>query len=283
MVTPSGNVSVVVDSLPSSETSMALGNLVSGVSSVAFVGHHLYGLEAGAGCSHGVQHVPNGVFRVGPGDSWTMIADLSAFQAANPVAQPDDGDFEPDGTWYSMSSFHGALYPMDSNHGELDRVTQSGSISRVVDISAQLGHVVPTAIIRNQGHWLIGNLGLFGTEDGTTPNENVYKISHSGHISVLNTGLEQVVGLGTRGHDLYALELSNTPGGPTPGTGQIVRLRHNHAPEVVFSGLTFPTGMAVGRDGAFYVSENGLGFPAGAGQVVRIKIHDHHGDDHHHH
>ncbi len=32
---------------------------------------------------------------------------------------------------------------MDSNHGELDKVTPAGAISRVVDISADLGHVVP--------------------------------------------------------------------------------------------------------------------------------------------
>ena len=40
-VSPAGAVSTVVDSLPSSETSAALGNLVSGVSSVAFTyGRH---------------------------------------------------------------------------------------------------------------------------------------------------------------------------------------------------------------------------------------------------
>ena len=59
-----GNVSTVVDALPSSQTSPAIGNLVSGVSSVAFIGNQLYGLLAGAGRSHGVPTVPNGVFRV---------------------------------------------------------------------------------------------------------------------------------------------------------------------------------------------------------------------------
>ena len=62
-----GVVSTVVSGLPSSVTSAALGNLASGVSAVQFVGHTLYGLLAGAGCSHGVPTVPNGVFRVGPG------------------------------------------------------------------------------------------------------------------------------------------------------------------------------------------------------------------------
>jgi hypothetical protein len=47
----------------------------------------------------------------------------------------------------------------------------------------------------------------------------------------------------------------------------------NGAPvETVASGLIFPTGMTVGPDGAFYVSEQGFGFPAGAGRVIRIAV-----------
>ena len=63
-VSPAGAVSTVVDALPSSQTSPALGSLVSGVSSVAFIGNQLYGLLAGAGCSHGVPDVPNGIIQV---------------------------------------------------------------------------------------------------------------------------------------------------------------------------------------------------------------------------
>jgi hypothetical protein len=289
-----GTVSTVVDALPSSQTSAAIGGLVSGVSSVAFIGHHLYGLLAGAGCSHGVPTVPNGVFSVGHGGTWSLIADLSAFQAANPVANPDDDDFEPDGTWYSMIASGGVLYPMDSNHGELDKVTKNGHISRVVDISAQLGHVVPTAIAqKNGGHshghhghghgwnhhgghtpkFFIANLGVFGPPDGTEPNESVWKLGHNGTFSVHATGLEQVLGLAFRGGKLYALEMSTTPGGPTPGTGAIVRVKNGHPAETVVSGLVFPTGMTVGRDGAFYVSEQGFGFPAGQGRVIRVTTH----------
>ena len=271
-VTPSGSVSTVVNALPSSQTSAALGSLVSGVSSVAFIGNQLYGLLAGAGCSHGVPTVPNGVIKVGPGATWSMLANLSAFQAANPVANPFPADFEPDGTWYSMAAYKGALYPMDSNHGELDRVTQAGTISRVVDFTAKVGHIVPTAIARH-GVWYIGNLGLFGPPDGTTPNEHVYQLTPSNHLRVRASGLEKVLGLAFRGGKLYALEMSTTPGGPTPGTGAIVRVRAGHPAETVVSGLVFPTGMTIGPDGAFYVSEQGFGFPAGQGRVLRITMH----------
>ena len=271
-VSPAGDVSTVVDALPSSQTSPALGSLVSGVSSVAFIGNQLYGLLAGAGCSHGVPDIPNGVIQVGSGGTWSLLANLSAFQAANPVANPDDEDFEPDGTWYSMAAYKHNLYPMDSNHGELDKVTPAGAISRVVDISAKVGHVVPTALVHH-GVWYIGNLGLFGAADGTTADEHVYKLRSHGRITVRASGLEQVLGLAYRGGKLYALEMSTTPGGPTPGTGAIVRVRAGHPAETIVSGLVFPTGMTIGRDGAFYVSENGFGFPAGEGRIVKITTH----------
>jgi len=269
-VTPSGHVSTVVDSLPSSQTSAALGSLVSGISAVACAHHNLYGLLAGAGCSHGVPGMPNGVFRVRDDGTIKMIANLSRFQRNHPVANPPVEDFEPDGTWYSMASLDGKLYPMDSNHGELDRVTRKGHISRVSDISAKLGHNVPTALAFRAGTWKIGNLGVFGPPDGTTLNEKVWRLNSSGSFAVRGPGLEQVVSLAFRKDKLFALELSNTPGGPTPGTGQIVRVRADGPGRVIASGLMFPTGMTVGPDGAFYVSVNGLGFGAGQGQVLRI-------------
>jgi hypothetical protein len=269
-VTPGGVRSIVVRGLPSSQTAPALGSLVSGVSSVAFVGHHLYALLAGAGCSHGVPNVPNGVVRVGHHGNWSLIANLSRFQRTHPVARPEADDFEPDGTWFSMIAVGRALYPMDSNHGELDRVTPNGRIHRVVDISARLGHVVPTALVSHHGRFSVGNLGLFGAPDGTAPNEHVWDITRRGHVKVRASGLEQVLGLAFRQGRLYALEMSTTPGGPTPGTGALVRLHDGRPVQTIASGLDFPTGVTVGPDGAFYVSDRGFGFGAGQGRILRI-------------
>ena len=290
-VSPSGAVTPVAVGLPSSQTSAAVGSLVSGVSSVAFLGHRLYALLSGAGCSHGVADVPNGVVRVRRNGEWSVIADLSAFQASHPVANPDEEDFEPDGTWYSMIAAGGALYPMDSNHGELDRVTRDGAISRVIDISASVGHVVPTALAqpgrergRHDDHgdlvsraawdWarpalFISNLGVFDPTDGAG-DEHVYELTRRGTLEVRASGVEKVLGLAFRGRALYALEMSTTAGGPTPGTGAIVRIRHGAAAETIASGFDFPTGMTVGPDGAFYISERGFGFGAGEGRVLRI-------------
>ena len=40
----------------------------------------------------------------------------------------------------------------------------------------------------------------------------------------------------------------------------------------IADGLTTPTGMTVGPDGALYVFNFGTGAPAGAGQIVRITL-----------
>src|SRR5436190_24328947 len=91
----------------------------------------LYAILSGAGCSHGLAGTDNAVLRVNPDGTTTMIADLSAFQKAHPVKNPEPDDFEPDGTWYSMVAVRGALYAVEPNHGELDMITPDGRIRRV--------------------------------------------------------------------------------------------------------------------------------------------------------
>ncbi len=59
---------------------------------------------------------------VNPNGTKTDIANLSDYQKANPVKNPEPDDFEPDGTWYSMISVRGILYSIEPNHGELVKV-----------------------------------------------------------------------------------------------------------------------------------------------------------------
>jgi hypothetical protein len=125
-----------VDNLPSSQTTAMTGAFASGVGHIAFIGVTLYAVLAGAGCSHGVVDVPNGLLRVDHNGAPTMIANLSAYLQANPVAHPDPDDFEPDGTWSSLVDFRGALYAVEPNHGEIDRIARDGHISRLADMSA---------------------------------------------------------------------------------------------------------------------------------------------------
>ena len=272
-ISPSGVRTTYVDSLPSSQTSATTGGLTSGVADVAFIHNTLYAILAGAGCSHGVASVPNGIIRINPADSsWTMIADLSAWQQSHPVAHPEEEDFEPDGTWYSMINVRGDLYAVEPNHGEMVRVTPDGQINRVIDVSATQGHIVPTVVAYN-GNFFISNLNTFPIIEG---NSSIFKVTPSGHIKVWATGFTTVLGiLIDQQRRIYVLEnTSISSPGPSPNTGKIIRVDKSGKKEVIADGLNLPSGMTFGPDGDIYVSAVGFGAPAGAGEILKVTVPD---------
>ena len=199
-----------------------------------------------------------------------LIANLSAFVIAFPVAHPNPGDFEPDGTWYSMIAVRGNLYAVEPNHGELDEITPEGQISRISDISASQGHIVPTAIAY-RGNFYVGNLNTFPVVPGSA---KIYKITPSGHVSIVTEGLTTILGVVFDGRDrMYVLETSTAAGDPTPLTGKVIRVDPSGHQTEIASGLFFPTGMTLGPDDALYVSNVGFGPPpAGLGEILRISL-----------
>jgi hypothetical protein len=268
-----GTRTTVVDGLPSSQTAPAPAPLVSGVADVAFIGDTLYAVLGGAGCSHGVA-MPNAVIRIETDGTWTPVADLSAYARNNPVANPPEHDFEPDGTWYSMIAVRGNLYTLEPNRGELVKVTPSGRVSRIADFSASQGHVVPSALAFH-GTFYVGNLDVFPIQEGAS---KIYKVTPSGVIKSVVEGLTTVLGLtfDERGR-MYALENTTGAGNlfPTPGTGRIVRISPSGDVDVIATGLFLPTAITFGPDGNLYVSNVGFGPPpVGLGEVLKIEIVD---------
>ena len=264
-VTPDGTRSTLTSGLPSSRA--AIGD-VDGVADVAFIGTQLYALLAWGGCSHGHPGFPNAVLKVNADGSWLRVADLSTFQALHPTKTIQPADFEPDGTWFSMVAADGNLYAVEPNHGEVDEITPGGIVTRLIDLSETQGHVVPTSIARIQNGFYLANLGTFPIAPGSSAR---YTVSNLGGVTKIQTGLTTVVGIAVIGNDTFFLELSTDPGFPAPGKGAVVRL-HGAKLSTIASGLTAPTGMTVGPDGALYVSNIGTGGPAGAGQIVKITI-----------
>src|SRR5581483_3925982 len=137
----------------------------------------------------------------------------------------------------------------------------------LVDVSDSQGHIVPTAIAEH-GDFYLGNLGTFPVTPGS---EKVFKLSRNGRLSVFAQGLTAVLGLAfDRQGRLYVLESMTAPGLPGPselGTGMIVRLDRSGHQQTIATGLSFPTAMTFGPDGALYVSNLGFAGP-GAGQIV---------------
>lgn len=271
-----GTVSTVIDGLPSGIN--AFGDVI-GVADVAFVGRTLYALLAGGGCSHGAPDVPASVIRVGRTGTWGIVSDLSAWQEANPVANPFPPDFEPDGSWYSMIATGSGLVAVEPNHGEMVRIDPwNGSIKRIVDFSATLGHIVPTVVAERRGAYYVSQLGTFPDVAGS---QKILRVSRRGKVSEVATGFTMVLGLEfDRCGRLYVLETSTLDGFPTPNTGRITRIDRRGHRDVIAEGLFFPTGMTFGPDGDLYVSNVGFGPPL-PGEILRIAVphaHDRHDD-----
>ena len=148
----------------------------------------------------------------------STIADLSAYQQTHPVANPNPSDFEPDGTWFSMVRLGDAMYAIEPNHGESDKITVRGEISRVSDISASEGHIVPTSVVFHDGDFYFGNLGLFPIVPGSS---NVYKLNpRTGAIRVYAPGFTTIEGIDfDEKGNLYVLESMTNAGFPMPSQG----------------------------------------------------------------
>jgi len=274
-ISAAGVRQTVVAGLPSG---LSANGDVMGVSDIAFVGNTLYALLAGGGCSHGQTQWPAGVLRLQSDGTMAVVADLGAFQKANPVKAPVSYDFDPDGTWYGMAAWGSDVYAVESNHGVLLRVSAQGAVSRVADISAEAGHRVPTAIAFSpQGQAYVAGLGRwpFRPEEGV-----IWRVEPSGALTRMAHGLVGLLGIAfdTQGR-LYALEVGRAQNKvPIPGTGRVVRVTLNSSGsgsvqlQEIASGLMFPTTLISGPDGALYVTNNGFGFPPGGGEVVRITI-----------
>jgi hypothetical protein len=266
-IDPNGNRTTFADGFPSGVNQF--GDVL-GAQDVTFIGDQLYALVAGGGCSHGSADVPAGIARVSSSGTWTMTADLSAWQEAHLVAQPNLADFEPDGSWYSMIHAYGSLVAVEPNHGEIARVKpRTGRVSRIVDLSALFGHLVPTVAVERRGALYVSSLGIFPVTPGA---EAILRVSLSGKVSVVAEGFTTVLGLDfDRFGRLYVLETTNGPGFPTPGTGRVVRLDRQGHRDVIVDGLFLPTALRFGPDARLYISNKGFG-PPQPGEILRVDI-----------
>jgi hypothetical protein len=182
---------------------------------------------------------------------------------------------------YSMIALRGDLYAVEPNHGELDKITTDGKITRVIDISASQGHVVPT-VVADHGVFYVSNLGQFDPDQLNT--QDVFHITPSGNLKVVATGLSKVLGLAFDGRArLYVLETSTGSPGPLPGTGRLIRILPNGEQQVLIDStpddpLVFPTGLTVGRDGSLYISNHGFGPPGPngkfLGEILKVEVKD---------
>jgi hypothetical protein len=249
-------------------------NWADGVIDVAFLEGTLYALVDGGGEVALHPDEPNGVYRILDDGSSELVADLSAWFRANPVAEPTH-DISPDGQPYAMVPGDGRLWVTESNHEQLLTVTPDGTITRVVDLSpaAVLDVGVPTGLVAApDGGLYVGLLTEVPFPDGAA---KVIKVDADGTMSDVWTGLTAItdIALGPDG-SLYASELATGNSDTEPfyhsQSGKVVRQTGLDSSQVTATGLDYPVHLGFGPDGMLYVASPALGANGGQGTILRL-------------
>jgi hypothetical protein len=247
---------------------------VLGADDVAFLNGELFVAIDGGGAAHGNPDTPSGIYRVLDDGSTELVADLSAWVRANPVAEIP-ADFDPDAAGYSMIAEDdaGVLWVVDPNSGQILTVTPDGTVTRVADVS--MGHPVPTRLALDpNGGVYVGTLSAVPFADGAA---KVMHVTPDGTVTDVWTGLTVVTAVAVAPDGtLYALEMSTgnlaEPPFLVPGSGKLVRQTGPDSAEDVLTGLMFPVAMRIGLDGAFYVASPALGAMNGEGVILRFDL-----------
>jgi hypothetical protein len=249
-------------------------NWADGVIDVAILDGMLYALVDGGGEAALHPDEPNGVYRVLEDGTTELVADLSAWFRANPVAEPTR-DISPDGQPYAMIPGDGLLWISESNHEQILTVAPDGTISRVLDLSpeADFGITVPTGLApAPDGGIYVGFLTELPFPDGSA---KVIEIAADGGVRDVWTGLTAVTDIAiSPDGTLYATELStgntDTESFYHPNTGKIVRQTGPDTAEEIVTGLDYPVHMGFGPDGGLYVSGPAFNANGGEGTIIRI-------------
>ena len=294
-VSASGKVVVVASGLPSFATNTLIGGDRMGVSAVAFVADRLYALTPGGGCSHGHATDPNAFIRVLRNGENFPVFDLGDYLRSHPDSKsPLAGDFEPDGTWYSLIHAFGAFYTVEPNHGVMLRLQENGALTRVVNLWEMVqqidangdGDKTFTALTQHHGAFYIGTLGRINQDFAAF----IYRLSRDGsQIKQVAQGLHGVVGVAFDKRDrLYALETTAAGVNPPlldPTKGRLVRVESDGSLTEIVTGLAFPTALIAGKHGELYLTNCGYhcddrsAFPPTltsleAGQILKVTIPD---------
>ncbi|QDV32409.1 ScyD/ScyE family protein [Tautonia plasticadhaerens] len=207
------------------------------------------------------------------------LANLADYEAS---VNPDGGAFDTN-PFGLVAAPGGGFLVTDAGANAVLGVTDQGVISTLAvlpprpnplfpDFGPPTFQAVPTGIaLGPDGAAYFGQLTGFPFPAGEA---NIYRLDPTtGELVVAFGGFTTLMDLAF-GPDgaLYALQLTTdglaSPTGPGPGVLSRIDLLTGTRTVIASDGLSFPTAMAFGPDGAIYVTNQGTS--AGQGQVIRI-------------
>jgi uncharacterized cupredoxin-like copper-binding protein len=265
-----GNPVAVSNDLPSTTVS---GERTLGPAAVAFLGDALYVLEdANAMDFLRNSPDPDGVYRVNDDLSLTVIADTAAWISANPTTFKP-ADYNPGGEVFGMVTVGDELWVVESNNGQVMKVSLDGQIERIADLSEN--HPLPTGpAVSPKGGVYVGFLTPAPYTDGSS---KVVEVTADGKVTDVWTGLTLVTAVAVAPDGtLYAAEMAtgniDKPPYIAPETGRIVRQTGAGTLEEVATNVNYPVALAFGPDGALYVAAPALGSIDPDGYLLRIDV-----------
>jgi hypothetical protein len=196
--------------------------------------------------------------------------DVSAHEAG---ANPDGGAV--DSNPYGVLATRKGTYVADAGANALLLVDREGAISTVATFPSRAQgrdtDAVPTSVVRGKGAFYVGELSGFPFAKGAA---NVYRVIPGEEPTVHLSGFTGIIDLAVGRHgDLFVLEGATETG--LEGPGRLTRVAEDGTRTTIAEeGLIAPGGVAIGEDGAAYVSNCGIFPGAGAdfpcnGQVLR--------------
>jgi hypothetical protein len=272
----------------------APGNGASGLQDITFVGGQAYGL-IGLGGDPAIRNSFTGTenasgarffghlvtLALDGSNTITSVADIAAYEAANNPAGGNPLDDVNSNPHSFVARPGGGFAVTDAGGNDVLSVSTGGVVSTLSVLPARTNPLapfgppvyqsVPTGIaLAPDGSYYFTELTGFPFLGGAAniyrynPITNQTTIAYSGFTNLLDVAFAP-------DGSLYALQISSSglanPNGP--GSGLLTRIDTAGNRTIIASqGLFLPTAMAIGADGAIYVSNQGS--LAGAGQVVRI-------------
>jgi hypothetical protein len=192
------------------------------------------------------------------GKSWEFVADLAQYEID---ANPDCGDI--DSNPFGVLADAGGVIVMDAGANAMVRRDANGELSTVLAFSNNTTipgpgcppggprDFVPTAITRGpDGAYYFGHLNGLQVLQGSS---KVYRMERGGTPEVFLENFTWIVALAfDESGNLYVLQFTDS--GQQNTGGALYRVAPDGTREKLVGGLPRATGLAVGPDGAVYIS-----------------------------
>jgi len=248
-----GEVTTFASGLPAAIISIG-GAIIGGAIDVAFFDNIAYALVTLVSPDVGGSHV-DGIYRVDGPDSFTVVADIGAFNLANPPPTPF---VVPTGLQYALQTYRGGFLVTDGHLNRVLRVTLDGEVTVLIAFD----NIVPT------GLEVRGNR-VYMAEAGPVPH-----LPQDGKVVSFESGSPTATDVASgapllvdvefgRGRSLYALSQGpGVPGAPPgfpaqPNSGALVKVNGDGTLTIITDHLNLPTSLEFIGTTAYVVTLTG--------------------------